>query len=177
MVGVSWYEAIAYSRWLTDKVKAGIAATEADEIGRLIANEGWEITLPSESQWEKAARGPDGRTYPWGSEADPERANYVDTGLGTTSAVGCFASGVSPYGVEEMSGNVWEWCRTKWQGSYEGYEDDNGLEGDTHRVLRGGAFYDDPYFVRCAARGNHYPFNWNNSYGFRVMVAPFTSDR
>ena len=171
VVGVSWYEAIAFSRWLTDKIKEEAVATEPNVIVRLIVNKRWQITLPSENQWEKAARGPDGRDYPWGSGSDLEQANHTDTGLGTTSAVGCFAQGAGPYGVEEMSGNVWEWCRTKWQHRYHGYADDNILKGDAARVLRGGSFNNNRYDVRCAARYYDNPNFRYNDFGFRVVVS------
>ncbi len=79
------------------------------------------------------------RRYPWGDDPDPDRANYDETGLGATSAVGCFPAGASPYGCLDMSGNVWEWCATRWQDSYQDYRDDNDPAGDARRVVRGGA--------------------------------------
>jgi len=160
VVGVTWYEAVAFCRWLTEQLR---------QCGELGADE--EITLPSEPQWEKVARGTDGRVYPWGDEADPERANYGGTGIGTTSAVGCFPGGASPYGVEDLSGNVWEWCRTKWQGSYDGYRDDDDLAGEVRRVLRGGSFLDEARRVRCAVRFRYNPNLRSGGRGFRVMVA------
>jgi formylglycine-generating enzyme required for sulfatase activity len=147
VVGVTWYEALAFCRWLTEQLR---------EVGDL--DTGTEIALPNEPQWEKAARGADGRTYPWGEEADPDRANYGDTGIGTTSAVGCFPDGTSPYGVEDLSGNVWEWV------------------GDG-RVLRGGAFNNHGSLVRCASRYDwHTPYYRSRHFGFRVVASPVRSD-
>jgi len=127
VVGVSWYEAVAYCRWLTEALRAA---------GEL--NEGETVALPGEAEWEKAARSTDGRGYPWGDAPDPDRANYAGTGIGATSAVGCFPGGASPYGVEDLSGNVWEWCRTRWEGDYRRYRGDDALEGTARRVVRGG---------------------------------------
>ena len=158
VVGVSWYEAVAFCRWLTELFQ---------ERGHL--DKGQEITLPTEPQWEKAARSTDGRGYPWGGEPDAACANYKASGLGTTSAVGCFPTGKSPYGVEDLSGNVWEWCRTQWEPDYEDYRHDNNLEGFATRVLRGGSFSCDKTLIRCAARSDWKPHFRYYGCGFRVV--------
>ncbi|MCP4536638.1 MAG: SUMF1/EgtB/PvdO family nonheme iron enzyme [Chloroflexi bacterium] len=155
VVGVTWYEAVAYCRWLSDAL-------------------GVDARLPSEAEWEKAARGEDGRVYPWGDEADPNHANYDDTGIGTTSAVGCFPGGASPYSVLDMAGNIWEWCTTKWESNYENYSGDGDPEGTDPRVVRGGAFNDFDSHVRCAFRFRGSTFLVNSSYGFRVVVVPIS---
>jgi formylglycine-generating enzyme required for sulfatase activity len=162
VVGVSWYEAVAFCRWLTEQLR------EKSELDHKHV-----ISLPTEPQWEKAARGTDGRIYPWGDDPDPDRANYDDTGVGATSAVGCFPRGASPYGVLDLSGNVWEWCLTKWENQYHDYVQDDNLEGDSRRVLRGGSFDDATGVLRCASRGRDGPFNRSLNFGFRVCVSPF----
>ncbi|MFN8464573.1 MAG: SUMF1/EgtB/PvdO family nonheme iron enzyme [Caldilineaceae bacterium] len=164
VVGVTWYEAFAFTRWLTDYVQAhGCLA------------EGWRVTLPSEAEWEKAARGDDGREYPWGGELTPNRANYGETGIGTTSAVGCFVQGAGHYGAEEMSGNVWEWTRSV-LADYP-YAASDGRErlnagDDAARVLRGGSFSISDRSVRCGARNLNYPNLGNLNFGFRVILSP-----
>ena len=110
VVAVSWYEALAFCNWLGEKL-------------------GVKVSLPTEAQWEKAARGTDGRQYPWGEKITPDHANYAETKIDATSAVGIFPKGASPYGALDMSGNVWEWCLTKWRDDYSKCPDDD-LEGD-----------------------------------------------
>jgi formylglycine-generating enzyme required for sulfatase activity len=175
VVLVSWHDALAYCEWLTEKLRVWDETPEP--LATLLREEGWRITLPSEAEWEKAARGLGRRIFPWGNEANPERANYSDTGIGTTSAVGCFPDGASPYGVEDLSGNVWEWCRTKWEENYRDYQGDDDLEGDAPRVLRGGSFFYDDWYVRCASRSvRSSPDPRLRNYGFRVVASPVRSD-
>jgi formylglycine-generating enzyme required for sulfatase activity len=88
VVFVTWHDAAAYATW----------ARKA---------------LPSGPQWEKAARGTSGTVYPWGDQPTPAKCNVRENGVGGTTAVGCYQSGVSPYGVFDLCGNVWEWCSTQ----------------------------------------------------------------
>ena len=172
VVHVSWYDAMAYCGWLTKEMRerrVGIPGA----IKHSLSQDGWVVRLPTEAEWEKAASGDkDARIFPWGDDPDPDKANYNETGIGATSAVGCFAKGESPYGMLDMSGNVWEWCATKWEDSYQNYGNDNDLEGDEPRVVRGGAFLDGRRRVRAASRGGGYPDDGASGVGFRVVVAP-----
>ncbi len=173
MVGVSWYEALAFTRWLTERWRAA---------GRIRPDQ--SVTLPSEAEWEKTARGgivlPNDTpnafpAYPWGDEFDSNRANTGEAGIGRPSAVGCFPGGVSPYGAEEMIGNVWEWTRS--QRRAFPYRADDGREtldagADSGRVVRGGAFLNDLRLARSAARDDVNPDYRDDYLGFRVIVSP-----
>ena len=164
VVGVSWYEAVAYSNWLGQKL-------------------GRPVTLPSEAQWERAARHRDGRRYPWGEALTPDHANYDETGIGTTTAVGIFPKGKSECGALDMSGNVWEWTCSLWgkdwdkssfnypYDSSDTKREDLDASDDIMRVLRGGSFNHYAGFVRCAVRNRHNPDFRNRNIGFRVVVA------
>jgi formylglycine-generating enzyme required for sulfatase activity len=173
VVWVSWHEALAYCDWLTQELREWDGTPEP--LATLLREEGWVITLPSEAEWEKATRGSeDNRRYPWGDDPEPNRANYGDTGIGTTSAVGCFPGGASPYGVEELSGNVWEWTRSLNKDyPYDSEDGREDLEASGSRVLRGGAFNDTGLGVRCAYRYWSNPLLRYHNGGFRVVVSPF----
>ncbi|MFO1431895.1 MAG: SUMF1/EgtB/PvdO family nonheme iron enzyme [Candidatus Competibacteraceae bacterium] len=194
VVWVTWHDAIEYCRWLNKQLWQ-LAPTylageqplsEAERaFWQGLADGSLRVGLASEAEWEKAARGTDGRIYPWGKGPDPERANYSDIGLNSTSTVGCFPGGTSPYGVEEMSGNVWEWTRSLWGKEWEKpdfvypYEPTDGREklnapDEVHRVLRGGSFGVSFFSViRCAARDHYGPGGRYDYVGFRVVVSPF----
>jgi len=194
VVAVSWHDALAYCRWLNEQLRelARERSTTANPLSESecrfwqgLANGSLGVGLPSEAEWERAARGGDGRIYPWGNKPDPNKANYVDTGLGTTSAVGCFPGGAGPYGCEEMSGNVWEWTRSLFgdypyppEGPKRQAREDLNAPGDASRVLRGGAFNYFAGFARCADRYGGYPDSRYDASGFRVVGSPLVfSDR
>jgi formylglycine-generating enzyme required for sulfatase activity len=147
---VTWLDAQDYVTWLS-------------------AQTGGRYHLPTEAEWEKAARGNDGRLWPWGDDWDPARVNCKPAGPGATTPVGQYSPlGDSPCGAADMAGNVWEWCLTRWQDNYASPPDDDP-SGDAPRVLRGGSWYGpNPGFVRCAYRNRNYPVDWYGGSGFRV---------
>jgi formylglycine-generating enzyme required for sulfatase activity len=154
VVNVTWHDAVAYCRWLT-------------------AVTGRPYDLPGEAEWEKGARGADGRIYPWGNTWDPQRCNSVETGPGATTPVGSYPQGASPYGLLDMAGNVWEWTRSL-DRKYPYLADDGREDPDASgpRALRGGAFFNRQWFVRCAVRYWKPPSSRFNYLGFRVVSLP-----
>lgn len=150
---VSWLDAVAFCRWLSAKV-------------------GYEVRLPTETEWEKAARGESGLIYPYGNEYDSAKANTSDTGIGQTSAVGLFPNGASPYGVMDMSGNVWELCSSQYKSyPFDGADGREDLGGTSARVVRGGSWAYIQGSTRAAFRRNYLPTDRNNIIGFRVVCS------
>jgi formylglycine-generating enzyme required for sulfatase activity len=129
VTGVSWFGAQSYA--------------ESPSVGK---------RLPTEEEWEKAARGMDGRMYPWGGDFARENANTRESGFRTTSPVIQYENGQSPYGVIDMAGNVFEWTASEEGGA---------------KILRGGSWDDDPEYARCASRIRNHPRYSYFDFGFR----------
>jgi formylglycine-generating enzyme required for sulfatase activity len=150
VVGVSWYEAAAYCKWLAEKT-------------------GKPYRLPTEAEWEYAARGKEGYRYPWGNQWDKTRCNNKENGADRTTPVGQFSpQGDSSFGVGDMVGQVWEWCSTKYA-DYP-YKSDDGREkseGDDIRVLRGGSWVNNVAYCRGGCRFWYNPGYWSYDWGFR----------
>ena len=182
VVGVTWYEALAFTRWLAEKW-------------------GSKVRLPKEKEWEKAARGglnipvtpliysasdlnhvsslpslsmqanplPQ-RHYPWGNDADPTRINYDKSHIDHTSAMGCFFKGESPYGSQEMSRNVWEWVQSLYiKSEYSPKNENERLDAHDIRVMRGAVYYENNIHVTFLPRYGFNPFDSYNYLGFRVF--------
>jgi serine/threonine-protein kinase len=164
VVVVSWEDALAFCRWLSQET-------------------GKDFTLPSEAEWEKAARGPvpsevegtDGRIYPWGNKPPTADLCNFAKNVGGTTPVGTYSpQGDSPYGCADMAGNVWEWTRSLWRDyPYDSGDGREDLEVNDRRVLRGGAFGSSTRGVRCAYRYYYFPFTRYRLNGFRVVVSPY----
>ena len=172
VVGICWYEALAYCRWLTVRLQ------EHEQLPI-----GWEVRLPSEPEWEKAARGRHGQLYPWPGEFDANNCNSSEGEIQSSTCVGCFPGGKSPYGVEDMVGNVWEWTASVYgdyphpvQGGDLKTRQELSAGRTVARVLRGGAYLGDKEACVCASRFGNFPSSWYYVVGFRVVCAPKTSE-
>jgi len=160
VVYVSWDDVLAYSQWLA-----------------LMTGKDWR--LPTESEWEKAARGTDGRIYPWGDQWDKTRANTFDGGPGTRTPVGSYPGGASPYGAHDMAGNVYEWTSTTLQPYlYQASDGRKDLRvkavtilssGPWGKVLRGGSWSNPPRFVRAACRYDNLSTDTSGNFGVRLV--------
>ncbi|NIM16445.1 MAG: SUMF1/EgtB/PvdO family nonheme iron enzyme [Candidatus Aminicenantes bacterium] len=170
VIYVSWHDAAAYCDWLSEKI-------------------GLKFKLPTEAQWEKAARGTDSRTYPWGnSPPSGDKVNFadkqawlkekfdwadknIDDGYAYTAPVGSFPKGASPYGLLDMAGNVWEWCNDWYAEDYyknSPRKNPQGPESGTGRVIRGGSWLVDAAYIRCAYRSDYHPYGRYYVMGFRL---------
>lgn len=167
VTNVTWPDALAYARWLQKQM---LESPQAPAQIKSLLQQGWKITLPTESQWEKAARGPDNRIFPWGNQATPNPANLGSTSPRAVGAVPCTGC---VYGLSDMSGNVWEWTRSPYQDyPYTEADDRDTVNEDALWVIRGGAFSDEINNARSATRGAADPGARRDFIGFRLVLSP-----
>ncbi|HPP62310.1 MAG TPA: SUMF1/EgtB/PvdO family nonheme iron enzyme [Anaerolineales bacterium] len=164
VVRVSWDDAQAYCKWLND--------THGNELPL-----GFVFRLPTEAEWEKAARGEFGFEWPWGNEFDENKCNSREGGKGGTTPVGAYSpAGDSPYGAADMAGNVWEWTQSLFKGyPYQAGDGREDLKASGRRVLRGGSFAGNHGGARCAYRLDNPILNLGGRGGFRVVASPALS--
>jgi formylglycine-generating enzyme required for sulfatase activity len=160
LVYVKWTDAIEYCKLLTAQMRAEIPS-------------GLVLRLPTEAEWEKAARGTDGREYPWGNVFDKNKCNSTEVGLNSTTSVGLYSpDGDSPYGCADMAGNVWEWTHSA-KKKYP-YRMDDGREFEKNsiaHVLRGGSFFVNGDGARCAYRSEGDLMYFHSYAGFRLVAS------
>ncbi len=164
VVYVSWTDALAYSRWLQDQLKN---SPQTPAQLRTLLREGWQVSVPSEAQWEKAARGIDGRIFPWGNKATREHANFRSAG---TTPVGNFNCPACAFNLSDMSGNVWELTRSVYRPYPFNASDSADSHADALFVMRGGSFSDADNTIRAAVRGGIDPGARRAFIGFRVAI-------
>lgn len=159
VVNIAWHDADAYAAWLSHKT-------------------GHHVVLPTEAQWERAARGPDGNIWPWGDEFQDERCNSAELKLGTTCSVFELTSGASPFGCLHMSGNVWEWCCDFYHMNarqIQGQSEPVLHAPARQRVVKGGSYYYDRSVCRPSARDyTNYSNEGGVDDGFRVCIVRYS---
>jgi len=157
---VSWYQAVAFSRWLDAKYH------EHRLFGQFPAGD-WQIRLPAEQEWQwMAQNGTDVRKYPWGDWDEHPRANTTEAGIGHSTAVGMYPHGAAECGALDAGGNLFEWCLNDHK-----EVDQISISNNEYKVLRGGSFFNFQKYAAASYRYFNDPFNWDYNDGLRLVVA------
>ena len=170
VVNICWFEAMAYCRWLEAQVKAAQILPLPD---------GYCLRLPTEAEWEKAARCGGSRRYPWGDEDwDETRANIGDSDIGHPTPVGMYPAGVTPTTeLHDLGGNVWEWTLSRYRPyPYDPNDGRNDPEAEGRPVVRGGSWDSLLGFARAASRYRDPSVTWLDISGFRVVLSLANSE-
>jgi len=150
VTGITWKDAIYFVEWLNKRYSAELPY-------------GYIFDLPSTEEWEKAARGLDGRIYPWGDNFDKNKCNTRESSIDETTLIGKYSpDGDSPYGAKDMAGNVWEWTRSSF----------GDVSNSIRRIMCGGSYGDEPIYARCAFRMEYPIATSADSFGFRLTIIP-----
>ena len=166
VVDVNWADAVAFCAWFQVQAARGQAP-----LSGVTWHDGLRVCLPSEAQWERAARGVDGRVFPWGDEWETHRANTRESGLGATQPVGSVPGGASPDGCLDMAGTVWEWTSSlDWPYPYDRHDGREDPSASGRRILRGGCYANPHGYARCACRFRLLPTVRNEFLGFRLAI-------
>ena len=170
VVNISWYDAMAYCNWVTDRLR-DVGAIKLGQV----------VRLPSEAEWEKAARGDVGLKYPWGNTFDSDLCNFTDTNIENTTPVEKYSHVASPYGCLDLVGNTWEWTISLWGTSLNKcqfiypYNPNDGRENihtdeKYRRIIRGGGYYYGAECVTSYTRNHFRPNIYHTAGGFRVAL-------
>jgi toxoflavin biosynthesis protein ToxD len=170
VVDVSWDEANAFCEWLNQEiVDCRLQIADYERSQSTIYNLQSTIRLPTEAEWERAARGIDGRTFPWGATWDTARANTRESELAGTTPAGAYPSGASATECLDMAGNVWEWTASlDLPYPYAANDGREDPRAPARRILRGGCYANPHGFARCACRFRLLPTVRNPFMGFRL---------
>ena len=177
VVGVTWFEAMAYCEWLTEKLKAESEKLKVWRDSQLLTLDltldTLSARLPPEAEWEAAARGKAENIYPWGNTFDVKLANTSESNIEHTTAVGQYPGGASSCGALDMSGNVWEWCHSLYVPyPYRADDEHETIQSDKLRVLRGGSWVNLRVNSRAVYRYRLNPGYFLVNVGFRVVFSP-----
>jgi formylglycine-generating enzyme required for sulfatase activity len=172
VIGVSWFEAIAYCNWLNAQLQASVTGGKRTFVipDDYVIPSGYVVRLPTEAEWEKAARSGADHRYPWGSTNwDEDCANIGESRIGHPTPVGIYPRGASPLGLHDISGNVWEWTLSPYEPLPSPVSSPESAERT--RVVRGGSWITNHKYAYTTSRLQSIPGGLDHDVGFRLVIS------